>query len=200
MLEKVFKRMADPNDAELLSLHLQYLSKTLLDLFRQANPLAKLSDDSLTYQFLNITPETWNSHQDLAGCLEKLADPMLCKNLCLYLPELAVPDTPILAKLNELIETVRVYSFIHGIEHIHVLTPFLSEGALLTLSSLQTFDKVKFYALYLTNHYLIPKFLTLASNPDVIEAKIREFNKHGTHQDYITNSFKSFYDIEYFKY
>ena len=76
VLEKVFKRMADPNDAELLSLHLQYLSKTLLDLFRQANPLAKLSDDSLTYQFLNITPETWNSHQDLAGCLEKLADPM----------------------------------------------------------------------------------------------------------------------------
>lgn len=160
-LEKLYTRMH--TDTELLPLHLGHLTASLRSLFSSLHP----NRDPVTWQALNQELKAWD--QDLASCLEYLPDASTCEHLTLFLPEVVTPET--LRSLAELVDTVRLYSFIHSISDIHVVTPFLTGRALAKLSELQTFKTLQFYTAYITDDlegsHLFRK--------DLAEHKVREF-------------------------
>ena len=152
-------------DAELLPLHLAHLTASVKALLNALHPVR----DPVAWQALNSDPKAWERQRDMAACLEYLPDASACEHLVVFLPELVSPET--IRSLAELVDTVRLYSFIHSIRDIHIVTPFLSGKALSKLSELQTFETLQFYVAYLTDDlegsHLFRK--------DLAEQKVREF-------------------------
>jgi hypothetical protein len=83
-------------------------------LFNKLNPNYKEEISEGLWDFINSEKESWSTfHKNLDSCLESLKSPHICKNLCIFVPELVSPDYFSIKSFLELCELIHSYRAMH---------------------------------------------------------------------------------------
>jgi len=109
--------------------------------------------------------------------MESLADPDSCQVLCILLPELVHPESPVKRNQIQLVNTIRQFEFVFSdLQEIAILTPFLSPKIVDYMRS-QALNNgmIKFYALNFSED--LPEALCFyrgKAYPNEVEQKVRQ--------------------------